>query len=1287
MALANAAWILSSTGRNVLIVDWAIGAQRPSVDQYLAKFFADEEVPDEQEGLLDLLLSYRKAHSEAVRRDPDPDLDVIWRRQGGIGRHIVELNWPQAGIDTGLTGKLAHLGPGRRADDTYWAEAERLDWELFAASRHGRHFLASLREDLVGSGYDYVLLDNHSGRSTLARLGVVHLADVLMACFRLGHVESISDGARVTQDLRKLTAGRDAGPVTVLPVPMGDDHYPADDIKRFAHLQYGPLLEGLDEIGRERYWGKITVPRSPSLWRHPVIAAIAQSPHEQGTALKAYEAVAQAITGDPATELRPLPEPSRRALERHLTAKPATAGFDVAIFSCAADAPWADWITWVLRRAGLTVRAGGGDAPAETSVVLLSPRLLESSELDPAMGLIADLRSGSGARADQRLVGVRVSEGTLGEILSSVVDVDLVPHGPDDATARRELLTYFTYSDRLVPRADDLPDAPRFPKRVPRVQRVRATTRSFVGRDAVLRSLREKLRDNRGTGRPTVLTGPTGIGKSSVAAEYACLFAYDYDVIWWISAEEQREVRTRLARLLPHLREGAAPDAQDAVEQTLAALRGGDHGRWLLVYDAAGDPLELERLMPDGGPGEVLVTSRHEGWAAAGHSTVPVGRFERGESVRLFRERIGQSDVTHSHAERVARRLDDHPLAVDQAAGWVTSRWIAAQEEKGPPPLDRTPGALADQLLDLLGDAEEITTAPAGEEGASAARTAGLSLERLARERPAALWLVRICAYLASDGVAMELVRSAGMRERIGRHDPDVGVDLTVDEVVQMVKRYSLVRVDQQLDRLQVHPHTLRTVRAGMSEDERVEARASAQLALAAFVAGDDASRHVQERRHRESQRHVRACEVGETADAGPEVRAWAVQQVRYLYMSNDWEVGRALAEQLRVQWTADFGESDRHRLELLIQLANVQRELGMYERAAHWDAEAQRLREESLPSNHLLGLRIRRSVAADLRARGAFVQALLMDQQTLEAFKERLGEEHPDTLRAANNLALAFLLTGAAKAAMELDRTTYETRRRILGEQAPATWHSMVRLAIDYREMGEYANARSHLETALALLRASAGNASPTTLRAARALAVTLRDHGEAEEALGSITETWHASQAFYGPHHPETLSCVVSLAATQAALGRYGEALRRGRLNLALYRETFSPSHPFTLACHANLGVYARLAGRLDEARRSGEEAWRALHDDADVGPEHPFTLGAEIGYANALVALGETEAAAERERHAYAGFKQRLGPGHPLSRIAYTNLHVTEDARADADGGDGGLRRDIDLEIPST
>ncbi|WP_147449348.1 FxSxx-COOH system tetratricopeptide repeat protein [Actinomadura pelletieri] len=1241
--------------------------------------FAHEDVPGRQEGLLDVLRDYQRAHAEQGRHSLAPDLDALWRDHGVRDHHIVTLGWPTAGIDTGLTGKLSHLGSGKRDTRTYWPEAERFAWDDFAESRHGHHFLTALRARLRDSGYDYVLIDNLPGRATLARLCVVHLADVLVACFRLGFPETIGDGAGLAHDLRSRTEGSGKGTVRVLPVPMGDDRTSTHDVKRLAHNLYRKLLDEPDENARERYWGRVTVPVSPVLASLPVISAIAESPYEEGTTLKAFEALTQAITEDDSIRLKPLPEADRLKLWRLMTSQPTNVGFDLEIVSCGADAPWAEWIAAVLTRAGVKVRIGPGDAPVDTSVLLLSPRLQKAPELETAIALIADQHSTGGV--GHRLVGIRVSEGPTSEVLRSAVNIDLVPHGDDEDGVRRYLLRYFSFLEQVVPVAERLPAMPRFPRRVPRVRKVSAPQRVFVGRTDVLADLRVKLRDGRGSGRPVVLTGPSGIGKSSIAAEYAARFACDYDLIWWIGAKEVRQARAELARLLPRLKIDADATAHDAVAVALDALSEGDHGPWLLIYDAADDPTELADLFPAGGPGDLLVTSQNPGWAAE-HVHIRVEQFDRAESIELFLERVGRGLVTGGRVERVAERLGDHPHSVDKAGGWVAERLANARDKDGLV-LEHSPDALVDQYLKAL------DAIPGAEGETTAERTAELALERLARELAGAVWLLRVCTYLSSDGVAMELIRSAAMREEISQRDPNVGEDLTVDEVVQMIKRFSLARVDQQLDRLCVHQHTLRTLRAGMSDAERAEARASAQLVLAAFMPGEDATGPVRERRHEELQRHVVACELGDTADAPRPVRAWAVDQVRYLYLNNDLRVAVDLAERLRDRWTKDFGESDRYRLELLVQLANALRGLGEYQQARKWDDRAAELHAEALRSNRLLGLKIKRSLAADMRAEGKFTEARRLDDRTLAEFRERLGDEHPDTLRAANNLALVFLLTGATEAAIDLDRITHETRVRVLGEQAPDTWHSLVRIGIDYRELGDYGNAQSTLKRALDGLSAGTGGDSPTALRAAQALAVTLRLRDDPEAAWELMTKTWQAAEFRYGRQHPETLSCAVSVAATHAALGRYEEALDQGRRNLDLARQIFGDAHPFTRACEANLAVYARRAGLLEEALRVGEAAWRALSDpDTGVGPAHPFALAAEIGHANTLAAAGDPEAAAEHEKHAFDSYRERLAEGHPLRGIAYTNLQVSEHAKSGADNGmDAGLRKDIDIEIPST
>jgi hypothetical protein len=112
-----------------------------------------------------------------------------------------------------------------------------------------------------------------------------------------------------------------------------------------------------------------------------------------------------------------------------------------------------------------------------------------------------------------------------------------------------------------------------------------------------------------------------GIGKTQLASEYAYAHSAEYDLVWWITADEPALIADQFAALAARL--GLAPDSDpDAVRaQVDEALRGA--GRWLLIFDNA-DAMEDVRASLPGGPlspgvsGPAAVGAAGGGRAAAG---------------------------------------------------------------------------------------------------------------------------------------------------------------------------------------------------------------------------------------------------------------------------------------------------------------------------------------------------------------------------------------------------------------------------------------------------------------------------------------------------------------------------------------------------------------------------------------------------------------------------------------------------------------------------------------------
>lgn len=207
---------------------------------------------------------------------------------------------------------------------------------------------------------------------------------------------------------------------------------------------------------------------------------------------------------------------------------------------------------------------------------------------------------------------------------------------------------------------------PRFPNDPPEIWgRVPRRNPRFTGRNDVIGRLRAALTEAPPGASTVTLLGLSGVGKTQVATEYAYRFASEYDVVWWVPAEDRPTLRERLADLAPAL--GLPEGAGSYGEQIRAVLealrRGNPYYRWLLVFDGCDNPDDLTDLLPSGA-GDVIITSRNREWAARHTSLVEVPLYARPESVTFIRRRAGR--LTTAEAHQLAEALEDYPLALDQ---------------------------------------------------------------------------------------------------------------------------------------------------------------------------------------------------------------------------------------------------------------------------------------------------------------------------------------------------------------------------------------------------------------------------------------------------------------------------------------------------------------------------------------------------------------------------------------------------------------------------------------------
>src|SRR3954454_13019498 len=392
--------------------------------------------------------------------------------------------------------------------------------------------------------------------------------------------------------------------------------------------------------------------------------------------------------------------------------------------------------------------------------------------------------------------------------------------------------------------------------RLPAVWNVPARNPHFTGRAGLLDQLHRRLGSGEATLVVQALHGLGGVGKTQLALEYTHRFAADYDLVWWIDAEQPVLVPGQLARLAARLDVAPGPTVADTAERVLAELR--DRDRWLLIFDNAERAQDVADYRP-GGAGHVLITSRNPGWGALG-DRLEVDVLTRTETIALLQARIPA--LEEELAGKLAAELGDLPLAAAQAAGYL--------EQTDLPPGDylrRFSERRATLLArgDVLGYAGRVDTAWA------------LSLDRLRDQDPAAVQLLQLAAFLAPEPIPLALVSEQAelLAEplRTIAADPDALAD-TVGALVG----YSLAR--RHPDGFQVHRLVQAVIRQQLPPD-RQQATAEQVVALLATAAPGDPEDLDNLAGYAQLVPHVLAA--GRLGDLSPTSRRLVLGTARYL--------------------------------------------------------------------------------------------------------------------------------------------------------------------------------------------------------------------------------------------------------------------------------------------------------------------------------------------------------------------------------------------------------------------
>jgi tetratricopeptide (TPR) repeat protein len=674
-----------------------------------------------------------------------------------------------------------------------------------------------------------------------------------------------------------------------------------------------------------------------------------------------------------------------------------------------ADHRWAEWIAWQLEEAGYTTILQAWDfrpgsnfvlemqraaTEAERTIAVLSPDYLGARFPQPEWAA-AFAQDPTGVEGT--LLPVRVWECKPKGLLASIVYIDLV--GLEEAAAHDALLAGVR-RERARPTAPpgfpgaiprSVPQRPRFPGALPPIWNLpHLRNPNFTGREDLLTRLRQALT----SGQPAALTqaihGLGGVGKTQLAVEYAYRHAADYDLVWWVRAEEPAALAADYAALAGplDLPEKDEPDQRLVVQAVRRWL--GQHDGWLLVFDNARRPEDLRPYLPPGGAGHVLVTSRNPHWRALA-SPLTVQVMERTESVAFLLKRTGQTD--EAAAGQLAAALGDLPLPLAQAGAYVSQT-----------------GTTFPAYLDLfqtrrteLWEKER----PPLDYPATVATTWDLAFQQVQRASPAGADLLNLCAFLAPDDISQDLLRGGA------QHLPPplaeaVADPLRFDQAVAALLQYSLL--ERTGDALSIHRMVQAVARDRLAEEahrrfdgahRRAWAEAAARLVIDAFPSGDDEPQDVRNwpQCARLLPHALAAAGHAEALGVASEATGRLLNQAgTYLWGRAEFAQAKAAYERALATCEQSLGSEHPCVATAVNNLGGVLQALGDLAGARVALERALAIDEAAFGPHHSkVALRLW-NLGTVLQEQGEIQSARKVYQRALATFEHFLGPNHPDT-------------------------------------------------------------------------------------------------------------------------------------------------------------------------------------------------------------------------------------------------------------------------------------------------
>ncbi|MES1245352.1 MAG: serine/threonine-protein kinase [Acidobacteriota bacterium] len=317
-----------------------------------------------------------------------------------------------------------------------------------------------------------------------------------------------------------------------------------------------------------------------------------------------------------------------------------------------------------------------------------------------------------------------------------------------------------------------------------------------------------------------------------------------------------------------------------------------------------------------------------------------------------------------------------------------------------------------------------------------------------------------------------------------------------------------------------------------------------------------------------------------------------------------------------------DLENQPELRADLMATMAQVYRNLGLFEPARRLAEESLAIRRKTLGNDHLLVSASLQTLAVVRREMGENAESERLLREALEIQRRRGATETVDHAKGLNDLATLLEEKGDLASAEELYRESLAIKRKLLGDEHEDVARGLNNLGRLQHARKDYAGAERLYQEALAMRIRLFGPVHPEVATTLNNLAVLYEDRGDLALAERTYRHVLAMRRKLFGERHPRVARILGNLGPLLQRRQDFQGAEKLCREALSIADESLERDHPDRAVYLRNLAAVLLEEGRAAEAEPLARESLAILKE---ASPSSWRVADAESVLGGCLAAQG--------------------------------------------------------------